>query len=157
MCLDGQQKYDVSSICLCCRPKKKQNKKHAKMHKVKIMTSNFLLCCAGNQPFITRIRDCWGHSGTVMWSVIKMQNADVPATLALEAARVNCSENSCSTCRFWSVHKQVVNMILSLLSLNFVDAVWFVELDITSLWQTNGDYSSIQTNAKIFKCRIAQI
>lgn len=66
-----------------------------------------------------------------MWSVIKIQNADVPATLALKAASVNSSESSCSTRRFWSVHKQDVNMILSLLSLNFVDAVWFVELDIT--------------------------
>lgn len=66
-----------------------KKKKSAKMHKIKIVTSTFLLCCAGNRPFITRIRDCSGHSGTVMWSVIKMQNADVPATLALEAARVN--------------------------------------------------------------------
>lgn len=84
------------------------------MHKIKIMTSTFLLCCAGSQPFITRIRDCLGHSGTVMWSVIKMQNADVPA-LALEAARVNSPENSCSKCRFWSMHKQDGNMFLLML------------------------------------------
>lgn len=100
------------------------------MHKIKIMTLTFLLCCAGNQPFITRIRDCSGHSGTIIWSMIKMQNADIPATLALEGARENSPENSCRKCRFWSVHKQEENMFLSLLSLNFVDAVWFVELDI---------------------------
>lgn len=49
------------------------------------MSSTFLLCCAGSQAFITRIRDCWGHSGTVMWSLIKMQTADEPAALALGA------------------------------------------------------------------------
>ena len=64
-----------------------------------------------------------------MWYVIKMQNADVPATVALEATRANSSENSFSKCRLWGVHKQDDSMFLSLLSLNFVDAVWFVELD----------------------------
>lgn len=66
----------------CCCP----NKKSAKIE-IKMMTSTFLLCCTRNQPFITRIRDCSGHSGTIMWSMIKMQNADVPAALALEAAK----------------------------------------------------------------------
>lgn len=79
-------------LCLSLLSPKVQ--KPAKMQK--ILSSRFLLCRAGNQAFITRIRDCSGHSGTVMWSLIKMQTADEPAALTLGARSQQTMIQACA-------------------------------------------------------------